>query len=85
MPRFFDKDNSLSFVCLYLKSGEKKYYSSRLNEDNINREAGMKGLRQRFINSRYKGQYHTAIIFDNKTKKKLEQFDEYGKRIFKQD
>ena len=82
MPKYFDMNSSLTFVCLYLKDGRKVYRSSRIKEDKISREMGMKGLRQRFINSRYKGQYNTAIIFDNKTKGVLERFDEYGKRIF---
>ena len=85
MPRYFDKDKSLTFLCLYLKSGQKKYYSSRLREDKISREMGMKGLRKRFVSGKFKGMYTTAIIFDNTTKEKLEQFDEYGKRIFKND
>lgn len=82
MPKFFDKERSLTFVCLYMKNGTKVYRSSRIKEDKISQEMGMKGLRQRFINSRYKGQYHTAIIFDNKSKTILERFDEYGKKIY---
>lgn len=82
MPKYFDKDKSLTFVCLYLKNGNKVYRSSRIKEDKISQEMGMKGLRHRFINSRYNGQFHTAIIFDNKTKTVLERFDEYGKKIY---
>lgn len=82
MPKYFDKEQSLTFVCLYLKSGQKVYRSSRIKEDKLNREMGMKGLRHRFVNGKYKGQYHTAIIFDNISKEMLEKFDEYGKRIY---
>lgn len=82
MPKYFDKEHSLTFVCLYLKNGTKVYRSSRIKEDKISREMGMKGLRYRFIGSRYKGQFHTAIIFDNKTKSVLQRFDEYGKKIY---
>lgn len=82
MPKYFDMEQSLTFVCLYMKNGTKIYRSSRLKEDKISREMGMKGLRHRFIGSRYKGQFHTAIIFDNKTKSVLERFDEYGKKIY---
>lgn len=82
MPKYFDKLQSLTFVCLYLKNGQKVYRSSRLKEDRLSKEMGMKGLRHRFINSKYKGQFHTAIIFDNISKETLEQFDEYGKKIF---
>lgn len=85
MPKFFDKDKSLTFLCLYLKTGEKKYYSSRLKEDKRGKEIGMKGLRKRFVNGRYLGQYHTAIIYDNASKEPLQQFDEYGKRIYSHD
>jgi len=83
MPKFFDKNKSLTFLCLYLKTGEKKYYSSRLKEDKISKETGMKGLRKRFVNGRYQGKYHTAIIYDNNSKEPIQQFDEYGKRIYK--
>lgn len=83
MPRYFDIEKSETFVCIYLKSGEKVYRSSRLKEDNTSKEMGMKGLRQRFVNGKYKGQFHTAIIFDNISKKMLEKFDEYGKKILK--
>lgn len=82
MPKFFDKERSKTFVCLYMKDGSKIYRSSRLKEDKISREMGMKGLKHRFIHSRYKGQYHTALIFDNISKEVLERYDEYGKRIF---
>jgi hypothetical protein len=83
MPKFFDKYKSMSFVCLYLKNGQKIYRSSRLKEDKVSKEIGMKGLRKRFVNGKYKGQYHTAVIFDNNSKEILEKYDEYGKRIFK--
>jgi hypothetical protein len=82
MPKYFDPNKSLTFVCVYLKNGTKVYRCSRLKEDKISREMGMKGLRQRFINSKYCGQFNTAIIFDNKSKQVLERFDEYGKRIY---
>ena len=83
MPKYFDKDKSITFLCLYLKTGEKRYFSSRLKEDKISKEMGIKGLRIRFVNGSYKGKYHTAIIFDNVSKEPLEKFDEYGKRIYK--
>jgi len=82
MPNYFDKEKSLTFLCLYLKNGEKRYYSSRLKEDRSSKETGMKGLRRRFVNGKFKGQYHTAVIFDNTSKEILEKFDEYGKRTF---
>ena len=82
MPKLFDMNSSLTFVCIYFRDGRKVYRSSRLKEDKICREMGMKGLQQRFINGRYKGEYNTAIIFDNKTKSVLERFDEYGKKIY---
>ena len=82
MLKFFDKEQSLTFVCLYMKNGTKVYRSSRIKEDKVSREMGMKGLRPRFVSGRYKGQYHTAIIFDNHSKAVLERFDEYGKKIF---
>jgi hypothetical protein len=81
MPEYFNKEKSLTFLCLYLKSGEKRYYSSRLKEDRISKETGMKGLRIRFVNGKFKGQFHTAVIYDNVSKEILEKFDEYGKRI----
>jgi len=81
MDKYFDKEKSKTFVCIYLKSGQKVYRSSRFKEDKISKEMGMKGLRHRFVNSKYKGQYHTAIIFDNESKEILEKFDEYGKRL----
>ena len=81
MRRYFDIEKSKTFVCIYLKSGEKVYRSSRLKEDKISKKMGMKGLYQRFVNRKYKGQFHTAIIFDNISKKMLEKFDEYGKKI----
>jgi hypothetical protein len=83
MSEFFNKHRSMSFVCLYLKNGQKIYRSSRLKEDKVSRELGVKGLRKRFVNRKYKGQYHTAVIFDNKSKEILEKYDEYGRRIFK--
>lgn len=79
--RYFDIEKSKTFVCLYLKSGQKLYRSSRLKEDKVSKETGMKGLYFRFINKKYKGQFHTAIIFDNETKEIIEKYDEYGKRI----
>ena len=82
MPKYFNKDESLTFICLYLKSGEKRYYSSRLKEDKISKETGMKGLRKRFVNGKFRGKFHTAVIYDNISKEILEKFDEYGKRIF---
>jgi hypothetical protein len=82
MPRYFDPEESLTFVCIYLRNGEKVYRSSRLKEDRISRGTGMKGLRHRFIDRGYKGRFHTAIIFDNKSKKPLERYDEYGKKIY---
>lgn len=81
MPKYFDKEKSLTFLCLYLRDGEKKYYSSRLKEDLISKEIGMKGLRKRFVNGKFRGKYHTAVIYDNISKEILEKFDEYGKRI----
>jgi len=82
MPKFFDKEHSLTFVCIYLRNGDKIYRSSRIKEDKVSIELGMKGLRQRFINRKYKGLFRTAIIFDNNTKEILERYDEYGKRIY---
>ena len=81
MRRYFDIEKSKTFVCIYLKSGQKVYRSSRLKEDKLSKEMGMKGLHHRFVNGKYKGQYYTAIIFDNESKEILEKFDEYGKRI----
>lgn len=82
MPKYFDINESLTFVCIYLKSGQKVYRSSRLKEDNLSKEYGIKGLRKRFVHGKYKGQYHTAVIYDNETKEILEKFDEYGKRTY---
>jgi hypothetical protein len=81
MHRYFDIEKSKTFVCIYLKGGQKVYRSSRLKEDKTSKEMGMRGLRHRFVNGKYKGQYYTAIIFDNESKEILEKFDEYGKRI----
>jgi hypothetical protein len=81
MRRYFDINKSKTFVCIYLRNGEKVYRSSRFKEDKISKEMGMKGLYQRFVNRKYKGQYHTAIIFDNESKEILKKYDEYGKLI----
>jgi len=81
MRRYFDIEKSKTFVCIYLKSGQKIYRSSRLKEDKISKEMGMKGLYLRFINKKYKGQFYTAIIFDNISKNILAKYDEYGKKI----
>lgn len=82
MPKYFDPEKSLSFVCIYLRNGKKIYRCSRLKEDKISREMGMKGLRTRFIQREYCGQFNTAIIFDNRSKQVLERYDEYGKKIY---
>ena len=81
MRRFYDIEKSKTFVCLYLRNGEKVYRSSRIKEDNISKEMGMRGLYLRFVNRKYRGQFYTAIIFDNETKEILEKYDEYGKQL----
>ncbi len=81
MRRFYDIEKSKTFVCLYLRNGEKVYRSSRIKEDKISKEMGMRGLYLRFVNRKYRGQFYTAIIFDNETKEILEKYDEYGKQL----
>lgn len=81
MRRYYDIEKSKTFVCIYLRNGEKVYRSSRMKEDKISKEMGMRGLYLRFVNRKYKGQFYTAIIFDNETKEVLEKYDEYGKQI----
>lgn len=80
MSKFHDKDKSLTYVKIYMKSGEDECRASRFKEDNVSKDMGMKGLKHRFILGKYKGQYTHAIIFDNKTKLKLEYYNKDGIR-----
>ncbi len=79
--KYFDKDKSLTFLCLYMESGKKLYRSSRIKEDRISKENGMQGLEYRFIRLRHKGQFSYAIICDNTTKEILKRFDENGNEV----
>ena len=74
----YDKHRSLTFTAIYLNNNETLYFASYLEDDAISKEAGMEGLRRRLILNKYLGQYNRAIIFCNRTKRKLETYNANG-------
>jgi hypothetical protein len=61
----YDKNTSLSRAVVYLKTGERKVYYSFLREDKKGQQVGIGGLVRRIINEKHRGQYNTALIYNN--------------------
>jgi len=65
---------------IYLSAGGSKTYYSFLFSDKKDPQKSLNGLVNRML-SKHKGEFNSALLYDNKTKKELCRFDQNGQII----